>query len=156
MFVNKRVLQTTREQLFGRLLGGSLGVNRAAEINLDGRRLLGPHVNQIVVASAEIRLLSDGSQCKVVLGVGGGVDEAARKESRVRLQIPLDVGDEHGFQIVESLLVELRIDGAEVLVRRGVVRPHLRRQQQSAESHGPPIAGKEGNVLHGDEPIHVD
>lgn len=72
------VLQTTREQLFGRLLGGSLGVNRATERNLDGRRLLGPHVNQIVVAPAEIRLLSDGSQCEVVLGVGGGVDEAAR------------------------------------------------------------------------------
>ena len=75
---------------------------------------------------------------------------------RRHVHVPLDVLDEDGLQIIKTVLVELGIHDAKILVRRRYVRPHLRRQQERAQRHRSPIARKEGNVRHRDQAVHVN
>lgn len=75
---------------------------------------------------------------------------------RRHVHVPLDVLDKDGLQIIKTVLVELGIHDAKILVRGRYVRPHLRRQQERAQRHRSPIARKEGNVRHRNQAVHVN
>lgn len=79
-----------------------------------------------------------------------------RETERTRRHVPLNVVDEGRLQVVESLLVKLRIHDAKVLVRRRIVRPHFGRQKQSTQRDWPPVARKERDVLHRNQTIDID
>ena len=79
-----------------------------------------------------------------------------RETERTRRHVPLDVVDEGRLQVVEPLLVKLRIYNTEVFVRRRVVRPHPGRQKQSTQRDRSPVAWKERDVLHRNQTIDID
>ena len=68
----------------------------------------------------------------------------------------MDIRNEHGLEIIEAFSVKLGIHHAEVVVRRCIVRPHLRSQKEGTQCDGTPIAGKKRDVCHRDEPVDVD
>ena len=71
---NKR--KTTRQKLLARLLRRSLRLTPPNHPHFDGVGLLRTHVDERVVLPPEVDLLTDGTKRKVVLRVGGGVDES--------------------------------------------------------------------------------